>query len=206
MTDEGLPAAHDDAGATPEFRTSNDEREHVVEVLRVAAGDGRLTMPELEERLEAALTARTSGELAVLTSDLPEPRRVAAEAKQVVRLDFQGGNGARRGRWMVPLRMEIHAIGGAVKLDFTEAVITAPTLDLHANVTGGRLLLITRPGIEVDVDDLSARGGRVTMRPRRGTEEPVRLTIKVSGKATGGNVIVRPRRALPRRAQNRTRP
>jgi hypothetical protein len=44
----------------------------VVELLRVAAGDGRLTAAELDERLDAALTARTSGKLAVLTADLPE--------------------------------------------------------------------------------------------------------------------------------------
>jgi hypothetical protein len=42
-----------------------------VEQLRVAAGDGRLTADELDHRLETALTARTYGELAALTADLP---------------------------------------------------------------------------------------------------------------------------------------
>ena len=42
-----------------------------MEILRVAAGDGRLTAEELDQRLEAALTARTYAELAVLTTDLP---------------------------------------------------------------------------------------------------------------------------------------
>ncbi len=102
MTDEGLPAAHHDADATPELRASHEERERVAEILRIAAGDGRLTMPELEERLEGALTARTSGELVALTADLPEESGVTTGAKEVVRLDFQGGNGARRGRWIVP--------------------------------------------------------------------------------------------------------
>ena len=37
----------------------------MVELLRVAAGDGRLTLEELDERVGAALTARTYGELAV---------------------------------------------------------------------------------------------------------------------------------------------
>ena len=41
-----------------------------MEVLRVAAGDGRLTPDELDERLEAVLSSRTLGELAVLTADL----------------------------------------------------------------------------------------------------------------------------------------
>jgi hypothetical protein len=47
-------------------------------VLRVAAGDGRLSAEELDARLESALSARTLGELAGLTADLPggpQPRK-----------------------------------------------------------------------------------------------------------------------------------
>jgi hypothetical protein len=205
MTDEGLPVAPRDARAKPELRASDEERERVVEVLSDAAGNGRLAAAELDERLEAALTARTSGELAVLTADLPEG--VAAGAKDVVRLDFQGGSAARRGRWIVPRRMEIRATGGSVKLDFTDAVITSPTLDIQAEVRGGRLILLTRPGIEVDVDDVAARGGRVRVRPERGPNQPIRLMIKVSGEAHGGNVVVRPRhRTLWKWALRRPRP
>ena len=54
-----------------DLRASHEDRDQVVEVLRVAAGDGRLTADELDERLEVALAARTFGELAALTADLP---------------------------------------------------------------------------------------------------------------------------------------
>jgi hypothetical protein len=192
MTDEGPPAARQGDPATPELRASHEDRERVADVLRVAAGDGRLTPAELDERLEAALTARTSSELAALTADLPEVGGVPTGAKELVRLDFDGGNAARRGPWIVPRRMEIRAVGGSVKLDFTEAVITSPTLEIQAEVRGGRLLLVTRPGLEVDVDDVAARGGRVKVRPERGPREPNCLTIKVSGDAHGGTVMVRP--------------
>jgi hypothetical protein len=191
MTDEGPGAAREGEPATPELRASHEDRERAADVLRVAAGDGRLTPAELDERLELALTARTSAELAALTADLPESR-VRAGAKDVVRLDFQGGDTARRGAWTVPRRMEIRAVGGSVKLDFTDAVITGPMLDIQAEVRGGRLLLVTRPGIEVDVDDVAARGGRVRVRPGRGPKEPARLTIKITGEAHGGEVVVRP--------------
>ncbi|MGW3721146.1 DUF1707 SHOCT-like domain-containing protein [Streptomyces sp. NPDC005133] len=72
MTGELSPA--DDSsghGRTPEFRASDRERDQVVEILQVAAGDGRLTAAELDERLDAALSARTTGDLARLTADLP---------------------------------------------------------------------------------------------------------------------------------------
>jgi hypothetical protein len=53
-------------------RAADADRELTAERLREAAGDGRLEHDELEERLEAAYSARTYGELAKLTADLPE--------------------------------------------------------------------------------------------------------------------------------------
>ena len=54
------------------LRVSDAEREHAAEVLRRAAGDGRITFEELDDRLTAAYAARTYGELAAITEDLPE--------------------------------------------------------------------------------------------------------------------------------------
>ncbi|MFD4946640.1 DUF1707 domain-containing protein [Streptomyces sp. NPDC058409] len=39
-------------GSSPELRASHADRDRVVDVLHVAAGDGRLTAAELDERLE----------------------------------------------------------------------------------------------------------------------------------------------------------
>jgi hypothetical protein len=58
--------------ASPEQRAADADREETADRLREAAGDGRLDQDELEERLEAALQAKTYGELEVLTGDLPE--------------------------------------------------------------------------------------------------------------------------------------
>jgi hypothetical protein len=90
--------------------------------------------------------------------------------------------------------MEILAVGGTVKLDFTEAVITAPTLQIKAAVRGGSLLLVTRPGIEVDADDVALRGGTVKVRADTGSKQPVILRIEVSGEAEGGSIEARPPR------------
>jgi Flp pilus assembly protein TadB len=56
------------------LRASDAEREEVAERLRKATGEGRLLAEELEDRLAAALTARTHGELDALVADLPQPR------------------------------------------------------------------------------------------------------------------------------------
>lgn len=202
MTGQVSPLGDDPApGARPELRASYEDRDRVVEILRIAAGDGRLTAAELDERVEAALTARTHGELAALTADLPavpgQAGSAAAQAKDVVRLDYQGGNAIRRGRWVVPPRMEIRAVGGTVKLDFTDAVISHPTLQIQAYVRGGALVLVTKPGIEVDTDGIAVRGGTVRIRPRNGWKEPVHLTVEISGENHGGRVTAHPPRRTP---------
>src|SRR5690242_6202607 len=59
----------------PGMRASHDDRDRVVDALRVAGvagGDGRLSAGELDTRLERALSARTLGGLAGLTADLPK--------------------------------------------------------------------------------------------------------------------------------------
>ena len=201
MTGEVSPPGNGPGNeARPELRASHQDRDRVVEILRVAAGDGRLSGAELDERVEAALTARTYRELAQLTADLPavpgqpDPALQQAQANYLVRIDCRGANAKRDGDWVVPHRMEIRAVGGTVKLDFTQAVITQPTLRIEAKVRGGNLVLVTRPGIEVDADDVAMYGGYVKVRPVPGPKPPVILRVEVSGDAKGGNIVARPPR------------
>jgi uncharacterized protein DUF1707 len=187
--DEQLPAR--------EFRASYEDRDRVVETLRLAAGDGRLTADELDQRIEMALTARTYGELAALTKDLPDPAGAAmAEPKDLIRIDVTSARARRDGHWMVPRRMEVKIGSGGVKLDFTEAVITQATLRIDVEVNSGWLLLITKPGIVVDADDISVRSGSVKVEPPG--EAPTVLKIQVAGKVGSGRVKARPPRP-PRR-------
>ncbi|HEY1619692.1 MAG TPA: DUF1707 domain-containing protein [Streptosporangiaceae bacterium] len=65
------------AGAGPMLAADAD-RDAVAGQLSSALGEGRLTAGEHAERVEAAYTARTLGELGALTADLPAPARGAA--------------------------------------------------------------------------------------------------------------------------------
>jgi Domain of unknown function (DUF1707) len=56
-----------------DLRASDGDRERTVDALRAHAAEGRLTLEELEERVQRALAARTLGELTGLTRDLPGP-------------------------------------------------------------------------------------------------------------------------------------
>lgn len=195
-----------------ELRASHQDRDRVVEVLRVAAGDGRISAEELDERLEAALKARTFGELAALTTDLPAPAnsavpQAAAQAKDVVRIECGSGGAKRDGRWVVPRRMEVRVRSGGVKLDFTKAVITEPSLALNAEVGSGSLTLVTKPGIAVDADDVSVRSGGVRIRAPWGDDVPVTLHIALSGTVGSGGIRARPpRRSFWQWLMRRPRP
>jgi Domain of unknown function (DUF1707) len=185
--------------ARSELRASHEDRDRVVELLRVSAGDGRLTAEELDQRLELAMTARTYGELAKLVSDLPAAGSAAApgpapRVKDVVRIECGSGHAKRDGRWVVPQRIEARVSSGHVKLDFTGAVITQPTLRLDAEVRSGHIILITKPGIVVDTDDVAVRSGHVKVRAPWGPDVPELLRIEVSGRVGSGHFIARPRR------------
>jgi hypothetical protein len=58
--------------ATPEMRASDGDRDKVAAALREHMAEGRLNLEEFNERLEQVYQSRTYGELAKLTSDLPE--------------------------------------------------------------------------------------------------------------------------------------
>src|SRR5579859_7251096 len=183
--------------ARSELRASHDDRDRVVELLRVSAGDGRLTADELDERLELAMTARTYGELAKLVADLPAAGSVApapaVRAKDVVRIDCGSAHTRRDGPWVVPQRIEARVRSGHLKLDFTQAVITQPSLQIDAEVRSGHIVLITRPGIVVDTDDVVVRSGHVQVRAPWGHDVPEVLRIEVSGKVGSGHFVARPR-------------
>ena len=81
-----------------------------MEIIRDAAAEGRLTLEELDQRVESALGARTLRELATLTRDLPEqPRRgeLAVPLKDLVKIEKRIGKVEWVGTWVVPRRMEI---------------------------------------------------------------------------------------------------
>jgi Domain of unknown function (DUF1707) len=203
--DSSAPAAASADSSPGTLRASHADRDLVAEQLRVAAGDGRLSPEELDERLELALTARTYAELAAVVADLPaagaavsptslSPVVVASAPKDLIRLHCSSGQAERRGRWVVPNRMDLKVSSGRITLDFTEAVIMQRALHIDAEVRSGHITLITKPGIVVDADDVSVRSGHVKVRAPWGTPVPELLRIDVAGEVGSGHIVARPPR------------
>jgi hypothetical protein len=200
---QGAAPVSGDVTGPSQLRASHEDRDAVIEVLRVAAGDGRLTAEELDERLELAFNARTYGELARLTSDLPAgaapvPSVIAPAVpvtpKDVVRIDCRSGEAVKNGPWVVPKRIELKVTSGHVKLDLTQAVITHPVLDIDADVRSGTLRIITKPGVAVDTDDVTVRSGHIKVRAPWGPDVPVKLQINLTGRVGSGHIQASPRR------------
>ena len=194
MSVESTPAPDPDISPARQLRASHVDRDAVVEVLRIAAGDGRLTPAELDERLEAALTAKTYAELAVLTADLPAAGQPTVAATDLVQIDCRSGSAKRDGQWVVPQRIEARVTSGSIKLDLTQAIIVQPVLDVDVSVRSGSITIVTRPGIEVDADDVAVRSGSVGIRHHRGPAVPVILRVRVSGQVGSGSFKARPPR------------
>jgi hypothetical protein len=199
MMGELAPREPDDATQASQLRASHEDRDAVIETLRVAAGDGRLTAEELDERLEIAFNAKTYGELAVLTSDLPATAAGAAVTpavtpKDIVQINCTSGHMARDGRWVVPRRIELKVTSGHVKLDLTQAIITHRVLDIQADVRSGHLRIVTKPGIAVDADEVEVRSGHVGVKAPWGLDVPVALQVNVSGRVGSGHISAGPRR------------
>jgi hypothetical protein len=208
MTGDSLPGSGSpDQGARPELRVSYADRDRVVETLTAAASEGRLAPAELDDRIEAALSARTRGELTALTADLP-PSGVERQAKDLIRIDQRFGDATRTGPWVVPRRMEIKLAAGDVKLDFTRALILQDTLRIDVDLgLGGDLTLVTRPGIVVDTDGLTGRLGEVKVPPPADPHVPVILRVELVGRVRGGGVVARfPKRTFVQWLLRKPRP
>jgi hypothetical protein len=151
--------------AVPErghLRASDADRERVAEILRQAAGDGRLTLEELDERLDAVYAAKTYAELEPVTRDLPQPgtaqARVPAPASQpsgdparfggqpgsTIAVAILGGF-TRKGDWVVPKELSAFALMGGGEIDMREARFEEQSVTLH--------LVAIMGGFEVTVPD-----------------------------------------------------
>ncbi|MGW4795178.1 DUF1707 domain-containing protein [Nonomuraea sp. NPDC004297] len=179
-----------------ELRASDAEREAVVEELRVASVEGRLTLAELTDRTEAAYTATTHADLALLTQDLPTtggaPAAAPASAREGrKRRWFVGvmGDSKRRGTWRIDQELGAVAVMGDVLLDLREAEVRTDTVEILAVSVMGDVKIIVPDGVYVDLDGMAIMGDKKVnvMQAPPGMNVPV---VRVQAYAVMGDVKV----------------
>ena len=156
------------------LRVSDAERDATLRVLGDHAAVGRLTLDELEERSSQALAAKTRGELATLTSDLPREagqdaaRRGAGQARKPVRWMVAIMCGShRRGRFRAVGSINAVAIMGGDEIDLREAEIEGGELTLNVFALMGGANIYIPDSIELDVGGFSLMGGNTEIGSER---------------------------------------
>jgi hypothetical protein len=143
-----------------DLRLSDADRDRVVGWLNAALGEGRLSLAEFEERVQAVLRAKTYGEVEPHLADLPVAvGRPGPPPREVVELRSVASTLKRRGRWSVPRRLLVRSKAGSVKLDFSEAVISYPVVEIDLEVFAGSTELILPQGATADIDDVQMYAG-----------------------------------------------
>ncbi|WP_129667025.1 DUF1707 SHOCT-like domain-containing protein [Phytoactinopolyspora endophytica] len=187
----------------PQIRASDQEREDLVERLSEHATMGRLTLAELEERIDRAYAATTRDELATLTSDLPdittsrsavvEPRRRKA-TKWIVAV--MGGS-SKRGRWRVAQRVNTVAVMGGHDIDLRDAELDSDDVTIvSVNVMGGTDIYVPDT-VDVEVGGFSLMGGTDERGSRRSPRPGApRIRIKAYNMMGGTEVWKLPEEAL----------
>lgn len=203
-----------------QLRISDDDRHRVAEVLREAAGEGRLDLEELDQRLEAAYAAKVYADLVPILADLPgsnvpavSPLRqpaVGSGGTPAKRIDtsiaIMGGS-TRRGVWEVGPTHRAFALWGGIDIDLREAVFAERETVIYANAIWAGIDVIVNAHTNVIVEGVGIMGAfdqsRDKVAARIGPDSP---TVRVKGVAlmAGVSVVRKPmpdeerRKRLPR--------
>jgi Domain of unknown function (DUF1707) len=198
-----------DPPSSPALRASDADRDRVIGLLRAAVADGRLDQAEFEERLDAALAARTLDALAPLTADLiaapgsgggltlPLAGTPAQPAAELLTINERHGSVRRDGRWTLPHRLRLRTAWCDVMLDLTSAVHSGPELVIELRVRGGDVELVLAPGMVVDANELSVRHTKLAISRDAGDRTPETLCVRLVGRMRHGRI--RTRWLAPRR-------
>lgn len=183
------------------MRISDADRHKVAEVLREAAGQGRLDLDELDERLEAAFAAKTYADLVPITIDLhaaptigvPVPRPAAgvpagpgfSSSTAIM------GDCKRRGVWQVPEHHAAFALMGSVLIDLRQANMSSRETVINASAIMGEVKVLVPAHFNVIVDGTPIMGeygqGKDKVAATVGPDSP---TVRVKGLSLMGSVSV----------------
>jgi hypothetical protein len=183
------------------LRVSDAERDQTLRTLGEHAAVGRLTLDELEERSSRALAAKTRGELATLTTDLPaesgQPRSgqvqaASAPARKPVRWMVAIMSGSqRRGRFRAVGRINAVSIMGGDEIDLREAEIEGGELTLNLVAIMGGATIYIPDSVELDVGGFSLLGGNTEVGSERSPRPGAPLIRLRTWNLMGGATIFR---------------
>ena len=189
------------------MRVSDADRDQVAETLREAAAEGRITLDELDGRLERTYSSQVYADLEPIVADLPSAQGselaqnpaagatpAAGQSGDALVINAKGDSTVRKGTWEVPARVEANARWGSCKLDLREARLTSPVTEIWIDVTGGGGDIILPEGATAHIDVDSSWFGSLKSHVDTVRKQGVPHFV-VTGEAKGGSLTVRYKRS-----------
>lgn len=194
------------------MRISNDDRERVARVLNDAMAEGRLTVNELEERLDKVYAAKTFGDLEPLLRDLPIghqsshltlPPPSAGTAPVPVPTNRIGGRGTssgavaimsgtgRKGVWTVPPTFTSFALMGGIEIDLSQARFEEAETTIQAFAFMGGIEIRVPDDVAVQVNGIGFMGAFDDKIGRQEQPPPGAPVVRITGLAIWGGVDVK---------------
>ena len=173
-------------------RASDDEREAVVDQLRAASAEGRLTLEELTTRTEAAYAARTRGELATVTTDLPvrRPATASEQPARASRIISVFADVTRTGSWRAEGSVTPMSLFGDVELDLRQATVPSGEASILAIAPFGDIEVIVPDGVSVELSGFSVFG-RTKLDVREAASAASAPVVRVRAFTIFGSVLAR---------------
>jgi hypothetical protein len=193
------------------MRVSNDDRERVAQVLHNAMAEGRLTVNELEERLDKVYASKTFGDLEPVLRDLPVGSPLAslpvpATSTAPVPSNRIGGRGTsstaiavmsgtdRKGVWTVPPTFTSFALMGGIEIDLTNARFEDAETTIQAFAFMGGIDIYVPDDIVVQVNGTGFMGAFENHAQNQAQPRPGAPLVRITGLAVWGGVDVKKRK------------
>ncbi len=189
-----LPAANAvqvRAEQQPDLRAADADLDRTAARLGGAMAVGQLTSTEYAERLDAAYAARTLGELAPLTRDLPDGDVPAADVGTAGRAEVAArfSKVIRSGRWVAGRHTRLTVRFGALIINLAEAVLPGREVTIEVDAFCGKLIIIAPAAAQV-IDEGGALFAKRAVYGRGTAEDADGPVIRLVGDARFSKVVV----------------
>ena len=166
-----------------------------------AVSEGMLTLDEFSDRMDAALSAKTRGELSAVLTDLPgmqlavdQPhvpsRRPSSQQGTTLPLKVTMSSIHRAGNWQVPERVALKSRFSSVMLDLTQADIRASVVTLDIDDICSSTEVVVPDDFTADLNDLRCLG--CSANSKVGSAPPAgRVHVIVRGELRFGGLTLR---------------